>query len=100
MGNPNDIGGTALAMTLFGRANRWGKLPYTLYPYEVMQSFNMTDYNMSTPPGRTYRYYTGETIFPFGYGLSLTEFNITCNMVVQDDPLHFICDVYNVGSLM
>jgi beta-glucosidase len=74
--NPNDIGGQALAMSLFGLENRWGKLPYTIYPYHVMQGFDMKDHSMTTPPGRTYRYFTGDAIFPFGFGLSLTTFSI------------------------
>jgi hypothetical protein len=35
--NPNGIGGTTLAMSLFGLENRWGKLPHTIYPYSTME---------------------------------------------------------------
>lgn len=62
--------GTALADVLFGDYNPAGRLPVTFYasdndlpPYE--------DYSME---GRTYRYFTGEALYPFGYGLSYTEF--------------------------
>ncbi len=62
--------GTALADVLFGDYNPAGRLPVTFYasdndlpPYE--------DYSME---GRTYRYFTGEALYPFGHGLSYTEF--------------------------
>jgi beta-D-xylosidase 4 len=94
--NPNGIGGTALAMSLFGMANRWGKLPYTLYPHAAMQQFDMADHSMTTPPGRTYRYFTGKAVFPFGFGLSLTTFELSC----QEFPLlRFECTVENTGKL-
>ena len=73
--HPNGIGGTALAMPLFGLENRWGKLPYTMYPYWTMERFNVKEcYSMSARLGRTYQYFTGEAIFPFGFGLLLTTF--------------------------
>jgi hypothetical protein len=50
--NPNAIGGTALAMSLFGLESRWGTLPHTIYPYSRRESFDMKDYFMSAPPGR------------------------------------------------
>jgi hypothetical protein len=49
--NPNDIGGTALARTLFGLENRWGKLPYTIYPYSAMQAFDMVPRPNAVWPG-------------------------------------------------
>lgn len=62
--------GTALADVLFGDYNPAGRLPVTFYasdndlpPYE--------DYSMNE---RTYRYFTGEALYPFGHGLSYTEF--------------------------
>jgi beta-glucosidase len=65
-------GGTALAEVLFGDKNPSGKLPITFYKNtEVLPDF--LDYSMKN---RTYRYYTGEALFPFGYGLSYTTFEI------------------------
>ena len=99
--NPNTIGGTALALSLFGLENRWGKLPYTIYPYEVMQAFDMKDHSMSTPPGRTYRYFTGEAVFPFGYGLSLTSFEMSCYpLEFAGESLMFQCIIMNTGNVI
>ncbi|KAL3920064.1 MAG: hypothetical protein SGILL_003446, partial [Bacillariaceae sp.] len=94
--NPNGIGGTALALSLFGQQNRWGKLPYTLYRYADMQAMDMVSHSMS---GRTYRYFKGDPVFPFGYGLSLTRFESRCtqNRTI-DESLQFICIVSNVGQ--
>lgn len=97
--NPNGIGGTALAMSLFGLENQWGKLPYTIYPYSAMESFDVADHNMSAPPGRTYRYFTGKAIFPFGFGLSLTSFEMSCYMV-KADSLLFECSISNKGQVV
>jgi len=99
--NPNTIGGTALALSLFGFENRWGKLPYTIYPYHVMQAFDMKDHSMSKAPGRTHRYFTGKAVYPFGYGLSLTTFEIRCHPVDSSNDLmtNFQCLVWNLGGV-
>jgi len=98
--NPNTIGGTALALSLFGIENRWGKLPYTIYSYDVMQAFDMLDHSMSAPPGRTHRYFTGKPIYPFGYGLSLTSFEMSCNPSTGEKQFCFQCSVINSGSVV
>lgn len=105
--NPNTIGGTALALSLFGIENRWGKVPYTIYPYNVMQGFDMVDHSMSTPPGRTHRYFTGQAVYPFGYGLSLTSFEISCypypfnwSTDLSNDLIKFECIIMNVGDMI
>jgi beta-glucosidase len=96
--NPNDIGGKALALSLFGLENRWGKLPYTLYPHSTMQAFDMKDHSMTNPPGRTYRYYTGDVIYPFGFGLSLSQFAMDCH-VQHGAQLSFACVVENLSDM-
>jgi beta-glucosidase len=63
-------GGTALADVLFGDYNPAGRLPVTFYK-SVTQLPAFEDYRMA---GRTYRYFAGEPLFPFGYGLSYTRF--------------------------
>ena len=65
-------GGTALAEVLYGDYNPCGKLPITFYKStEELPDF--LDYTMKN---RTYRYYQGEALFPFGHGLSYTTFSI------------------------
>ena len=63
---PGEEGGTALADILFGDVNPSGKLPVTFYR-SIEQLPDFEDYAMK---GRTYRYFDGVPLFPFGYGLS------------------------------
>jgi beta-glucosidase len=67
---PGQAAGTAIADVLFGDYNPAGRLPITFYK-SVDQLPAFTDYRMA---GRTYRYFTGEPLFPFGFGLSYTRF--------------------------
>lgn len=69
---PGEQGGNAVADVLFGDYNPCGKLPVTFYK-EDLQLPPFDDYHMK---GRTYRYFQGEPLFPFGYGLSYTTFAI------------------------
>ena len=66
-------GGNAVADVLFGDYNPSGKLPITFYQ-NAEQLPDFEDYRME---GRTYRYFKGEALFPFGYGLSYTSFQIS-----------------------
>ena len=67
---PGQEGGTAIVDLLFGDVNPSGKLPVTFYQ-NVAQLPEVEDYNME---GHTYRYFRGEPLYPFGYGLSYTTF--------------------------
>ena len=67
---PGEEAGTAVADVLFGETNPAGRLPVTFYR-SVDQLPPFEDYSMAN---RTYRYFTGEPLFPFGYGLSYTHF--------------------------
>ena len=66
-------GGNAVADILFGDYNPSGKLPITFYQ-NAEQLPDFEDYRME---GRTYRYFKGDALFPFGYGLSYTTFQIS-----------------------
>ncbi len=67
---PGEEGGTALADVLFGDYNPAGRLPLTFYK-SVDQLPPFVDYAMD---GRTYRFFKGEPLFPFGHGLSYARF--------------------------
>jgi beta-glucosidase len=96
---PGEEGGTALADVLFGEYNPAGRLPVTFYE-SVDQLPPFEDYNMK---GRTYRYFDGEPLFPFGYGLSYTKFSYH-NLVVPSetmtgDSTTISVEVQNTGTL-
>jgi len=67
---PGQAAGTALADVLFGDYNPAGRLPVTFYK-STDQLPPFTDYDMQ---GRTYRYFAGEPLYPFGFGLTYTTF--------------------------
>lgn len=69
---PGQAGGTALAEILFGEVCPSGKLPLTFY-HGVEELPDFTDYSMKE---RTYRYFTGKPLYPFGFGLSYTTFAV------------------------
>lgn len=67
---PGQAAGTAIADVIFGDYNPSGRLPVTFYKsVDQLPAFN--DYNMKN---RTYRYFKGEPLYPFGFGLSYTSF--------------------------
>ena len=68
---PGQNGGTAVADVLLGRYNPAGRLPVTFYASTAALP-DFQDYSMAN---RTYRYYAGKALFPFGYGLSYTNFS-------------------------
>jgi beta-glucosidase len=89
-------GGTAIAQTLAGVNNPSGRLPVTFYT-GINQLPPFEDYSMAN---RTYRYFTGTPLFPFGYGLSYSKFyysnlKLSSKEVKAGDPLNVEADVKN-----
>lgn len=94
---PGQFGGQAIADVLFGDYNPAGRLPVTFYK-SVDQLPPFDDYKME---GRTYRYFRGEPLYPFGYGLSFTKFaysNLKMNKAIMaGDSVKVNVDVQNTG---
>ena len=94
---PGQEGGTAVADVLFGDYNPSGKLPVTFYK----SSSQLPDYEDYSMKGRTYRYFN-DALFPFGYGLSYTQFEIgepqVINTSAQNPGFNFSVDIKNVGQ--
>jgi beta-glucosidase len=96
---PGQAGGTALADVLFGDYNPGGRLPVTFYR-SADQLPPFTNYNMK---GRTYRFFQGDPLYPFGHGLSYTTFayhNLT--LPAQADgsqPVKITVEVENSGAM-
>ena len=92
-------GGAAIAETLSGKNNPAGRLPVTFYT-GVDQLPPFGDYAMNN---RTYRYFKGTPLYPFGYGLSYTTFSYTAlsvpkNPIRAGDPLVVEVTVTNTGK--
>ncbi|HEX3353068.1 MAG TPA: glycoside hydrolase family 3 C-terminal domain-containing protein [Terriglobales bacterium] len=92
-------GGTAIAQTLAGENNPAGRLPVTFYKgIEQLPPFE--DYAMKN---RTYRYFEGQPLYPFGYGLSYSKFEygglkLSAATVNAGDPLNVDADVKNASE--
>lgn len=87
-------GGTALARILFGEVSPSGKLPVTFYQsLDDLPAFE--DYSMAN---RTYRYYTGEPLYPFGYGLSYSKFELR-NVQINAEKTEIRATVENTGAM-
>jgi len=92
-------GGAAIAETLSGKNNPAGRLPVTFYK-DVSQLPHFENYSME---GRTYRYFSGKPLYPFGYGMSYTNFNYSGLSVSQPrvhagDPVGADVTVSNTGK--
>ena len=97
-GYPGQEGGNAVADVIFGDYNPAGRLPVTWYK-SVEQLPPFDDYDMK---GRTYRYFEGEPLYPFGYGLSYTTFeygNLEMpEKVKEGDAIEVKVSVKNTGD--
>ncbi|MEI6142309.1 MAG: glycoside hydrolase family 3 C-terminal domain-containing protein [Mariniphaga sp.] len=96
---PGEGTGTALTKLLFGEMNPSGRLPVTFYK-SVNDVPAFSDYNMK---GRTYRYFNGTSLYPFGYGLSYTTFaysGLNCTGTFDTKyPVTVNVDVKNTGMM-
>lgn len=96
---PGEEGGSAVADTLSGKNNPAGRLPVTFYT-SVSQLPPFEDYAMK---GRTYRYFEGTPLYPFGYGLSYTTFSysglsVPVSAVTAGEPVTAEVTVTNTGK--
>jgi beta-glucosidase len=96
---PGEEGGDAVADVLFGEVSPAGRLPVTFYQ-SADQLPPFTDYDMA---GRTYRYFEGKPLYPFGYGLSYTRFaysnlRLSRERLGAGDELEVSVDVRNAGE--
>jgi beta-glucosidase len=97
---PGEEGGAAVAETLSGKNNPAGRLPLTFYK-DLTQLPNFEDYGMAN---RTYRYFKGKPLFPFGYGLSYTTFSysdlsVPTQSVAAGQPVDADVTVTNTGKV-
>jgi beta-glucosidase len=97
---PGEEGGTAVAQTLSGANNPAGRLPVTFYT-GVEQLPHFEDYGMAN---RTYRYFEGKPLYPFGYGLSYTTFHysdlhIPVRPIAAGQSVNAEATITNTGTL-
>ncbi|CAL9132296.1 unnamed protein product [Musa acuminata var. zebrina] len=79
-GYPGQEGGQAIADVIFGRHNPGGRLPLTWYKNEYVDALPMTSMQLRPNdqlgyPGRTYKFFNGTSLYPFGHGMSYTQFS-------------------------
>jgi len=96
---PGEEGGNALADVLFGKTNPSGRLPIT-FPESVEQLPPFEDYSMV---GRTYRYMEKTPLYPFGFGLSYTEFSysdikLTSHSFHKNESIGITFNLTNSGN--
>jgi len=100
---PGQRGGDAVADVLFGDYNPAGRLPVTFYK-STNELADFKDYNMRSGKGFTYRYYKGKALYPFGHGLSFTNFEYS-NLQIEKtelsstDELTVTAKVKNSGKM-
>lgn len=99
---PGELGGTAIADVLFGDVNPGGKLPETFYA-STQQLPPMSDYDLINHP-RTYMYFEQPVLYPFGHGLSYTQFaysdiELSPGKIKKGDELEIRCTLHNTGKM-
>jgi beta-glucosidase len=97
---PGEEGGTAIAETIAGANNPSGRLPITFYR-SIQDLPKFTDYSMSN---RTYRYFTGDSLYAFGYGLSYSTFSyeparVSAAAIKAGEPIEVCAKVRNTSAI-
>lgn len=96
---PGQSGGTAIADVIFGDYNPAGRLPVTFYK-DINQIPAFDNYDMK---GKTYRYFEGQPLYEFGYGLSFTTFEYKVknipSSVKTGENITVSVDVTNTGNM-
>jgi beta-glucosidase len=104
---PGQSQGDAIADVLFGKYNPNGKITETWYRTDddlpPMHEYGLRREDTATGKGRTYQFFTGEVLFPFGYGLSYTEFSyanirVNKNDFAAGETISFSVDITNTGK--
>ena len=90
-------GGTAVADVLFGDYDPAGRLPLTFYN-SLDELPPIDDYDITK--GRTYQYFKGKPLYPFGFGLSYTDFKYSDLILKQEaEKIKLSCHVTNIGKM-
>ncbi len=97
---PGEMGGIALTDLIFGEFSPAGRLPVTFYN-SVEDLPDFSDYSMK---GRTYRYYDGDVLYPFGYGLSYTKFSylpvkLSADTIKVGESVTCSVEIENIGDM-
>jgi xylan 1,4-beta-xylosidase len=95
-GYPSQDGGTALVDVLTGAQAASGRLPITQYPASYASTVDIFNINLrpnGSFPGRTYKWYTGKPVLPFGYGLHYTNFSAAWGS-------QGLASSYDIGSIV
>jgi len=105
---PGYAGSCAIASVIFGDYNPGGKLPVTIYPTDYVNQISILDMSMTTPPGRSYKYYKNTPLWPFGWGLSYTQFTLNWSLDTKPgqsisnivkDSITYSVNVTNTGKV-
>jgi beta-glucosidase len=92
---PGEQGGNAVADIIFGNVNPSGRLPVTFYK----STTDLPDFEDYSLEGRTYKYFQGEPLYPFGYGLSYTKFEYSdISIKVDGDKAVVSLSIKNSGE--
>ncbi|KAK6538495.1 hypothetical protein TWF694_010078 [Orbilia ellipsospora] len=98
-GYPSQDGGKALLDVLTGQTSIAGRLPITQYPASFVSDVSIFNINLrpsGSYPGKTYRWYTGTPVLPFGYGLHYTTFGFKWGTTLKTE--YNIQDIVNAAG--